>query len=237
MGWHTIPFAQEEKKLLTRLKAAGYTPDVVYDVGASNGSWSSQMAQVVPDAAYHLFEPLVDHNRSYADRMNETLAAQRKFSLHRIAVGDADGNIELGVTGDGYSSSVHYIENIGMTRATVPIRRIDRYAEANGLPRPNLIKIDVQGSEDAVLRGCGDLLKTVDVVLLEAWMIRGYGPRTPLLTELVQLLRPFGLVLVRLGDEYHNDSGELVHVDATFFSNALNQRLGAAWHTGWSQAA
>ena len=70
----------------------------------------------------------------------------------------------------------------------VPKYRLDAYIEHKRLPLPDVMKLDCQGAEEVILEGAVDCLRTADVVLLETWLTREYGPRTPLLTEIVAFL-------------------------------------------------
>lgn len=49
---------------------------------------------------------------------------------------------------------------------TVPLRRLD--ALLDGCDGPMLLKVDVQGAELEVLKGAGDRLRDVSVILVEA---------------------------------------------------------------------
>ena len=53
------------------------------------------------------------------------------------------------------------------TCITVPVARLDDYLEKMRLTPPVFLKIDVQGFEDAVLRGAGQVLKQVDFLEIE----------------------------------------------------------------------
>ena len=49
----TKNFAQLDQDLFTLLKNFGYQPKVIFDVGASNGTWSYNISQVYSDANYY----------------------------------------------------------------------------------------------------------------------------------------------------------------------------------------
>jgi FkbM family methyltransferase len=234
MPGNKSPYAGEELKFFTRLASFGYQPKVIYDIGASNGGWSANINAVFPHARYELFEPLAGTFEPYARQMKENLNAAPHFRLHPIALGEADGTIDMGMTPDGFGSSVHTRESLNMSKVRVPIRRLDSYAAEHRLHPPDIIKIDVQASEDAILRGCGELLASAGVLHLETWLRRCYGPRTPLLTELVEWLLPRGFVLVNFGDEYYSNHHELISVDAFFCSRQLMESIrGASKDWSW----
>ena len=44
----------------------GYVPDVVFDIGAADGSWTRQALQIWPDSHYVCFEPLTERRATLA---------------------------------------------------------------------------------------------------------------------------------------------------------------------------
>ena len=101
---------------------------------------------------------------------------------------------------------------------------MDEYVAANDLPHPEVLKMDVQGCEAFILEGAGELLSGVDIMVLETWLHRGYGPNTPVITELVQALWPLDFVLVDLGGPYFDEIGRLTAIDAFFLSKRLLEK-------------
>ena len=43
----------------------GYQPQVIFDIGTSDRSWSKDSHEVFPPAEFHLFEPLIDYDPAY----------------------------------------------------------------------------------------------------------------------------------------------------------------------------
>lgn len=224
-----ITDAAPECAFFATLARQGYEPRAVYDVGASDGSWSESVARIWPTAAYHLFEPLAEIRPEYAAGLRSRLALRPNFALHPVALGARNEEATLWAFPDGVSSSALERDQVpGVRRVKVPLRRLDDYVHRAGLPRPSVLKLDVQGTEDAILTGAGALLDQADVLLVETWLHRTYGGRTPLLTEIVAQLWPMDFVLVRLSGPYHGDLHRLTAVDATFLSKRLLERLRQA---------
>jgi hypothetical protein len=87
-----------------------------------------------------------------------------------------------------------------------------------------VIKIDVQGAERLILTGGRQTMATAKVLFLETWLTRGYGPDTPLLTEMIDFLTPAGFTLVDLGEQFRDERHRVYSVDAVFFSDELLRR-------------
>lgn len=91
---------------------------------------------------------------------------------------------------------------------------------------PDVLKADTQGFEKQVLQGLGDELSEIKVLLLETWLSRGYGQETPLLPELIAWLDERDFVLVETADDYRNENGFMVSVDAFFLRRDVAVNIG-----------
>lgn len=216
-----------ERCVLAELAAAGYRPQVIYDIGASNGVWSECISAVAPDASFHLFEPLCEIVEFYKRDLQDRSQRLKNFNVHPIALGETNGNCCLFVTHDGWGSSLHDRGDIPEVRerVTVPVYRLDDYAAEKNLPPPDVMKIDSQGGERVILNGAARLLQEVNVLFLETWFDRGYGPNTPLIGEIIDQLRGQGFSLVELGEKFFDAKHRLYSVDAFFFSERLMERF------------
>jgi FkbM family methyltransferase len=229
---HTDVFGAGEVAFFKRLHSFGYVPTVIYDIGASNGHWSETIQAVFPQAKYHLFEPLSGNYPKYDDTMGAMIARYPNCQLHPIALGNETGTIKFFCAKDGYSSSAHSMPQSLARELTVPSWRLDEYVTKHKLPVANILKLDVQGCEAMVLEGAGLLVGQADVIFMETWFNRGYGPNTPLITEFVEALRPLDFVLVDISGPYYGDFRELTSIDAFFLSKALLHRIKSR-SNGW----
>ena len=115
----------------------------------------------------------------------------------------------------------------GFVRRPVPIHRLDNYVAEHRLTFPDLIKMDVQGGEVRILSAATECLQHASALLLETWLYRVYGPKTPLLGEIIQYVREFGFDLVEFGDRYYDETHRLASIDALFLKRrALMERKG-----------
>jgi FkbM family methyltransferase len=222
-------YFQHETNLFRAFKEAGFEPRVFFEVGSSNSGWSFQMADLFPAARFHLFEPLIDHKKFYRENTALILQERPDFRVHKVAVGDLDGTIKMGVDATGYSASTLVMEtNDTFTELIeVPIRRLDSLVFEQDLPRPEVLKIDVQGGELGVLIGAGSILDNVQLIQTEVWLMRRYGNQTPLFHEIIDYLSTKGFLLIGFGGCYYGDLHELYATDAFFARNELLARSAA----------
>ncbi|MFN5515074.1 MAG: FkbM family methyltransferase [Cyanobacteriota bacterium] len=219
-------FAQLDQEAFLRLKSLGYQPQIIFDIGASDGSWSKDIVEVLPDATFHLFEPLIPFSDPYRVVLEQHLARYPNFIFHGWALGEKEGEASMTVFPNFVASSM--IETTGAVEGgqvvTVPVKTLTGLVSSNQLPIPDVIKIDTQGYELAILKGSREILPQVGVLILECWLYRGYGAQTPLLTEIADWLLLFGFRLWDIGETYRNDNGVLGTLDCLF----VNTQIGLA---------
>lgn len=227
-------YFRHETNLFRAFKEAGFEPRVFFEIGSSNSGWSYEMAALFPASRFHLFEPLIDYRDVYRENTATILRARPNFRVHKVAVGDCDGTIKMGVDASGYRSSTLVAElNETFTEMIeVPIRRLDTVAFEEDLPSPEVLKIDVQGAELNVLTGAGSLLATVQLIQAEVWLTRGYWKQTPLLFEISEYLNARGFLLVDFGGSYYGDLHDLYAIDAFFARRELLEQYADKFPEG-----
>jgi FkbM family methyltransferase len=146
---------------ISGLKQRGYTPSVVYDIGAADGSWARQAMKYWPKSSFVCFEPLVERQVALEQLKNDYPG---KVNFQACGVGDTDGELSFGVTELLWDSSFAYS---GSFARSVPIRKLDTLITQGVAPPPAFIKIDVQGYEKRVLDGGGLAMQSADLILME----------------------------------------------------------------------
>jgi FkbM family methyltransferase len=174
-------FAAHEVRVFTLLAKAGFSPATIFDIGAGNATWSAFIAGLFPQAAFHLFEPLAKLYAGFAQLLEFQMRHHPSFVLHEVALGAKCKAVTMRIHSDGFSSTTLDMGKHPeyQTRRSVPQFTLDRYVHDHGLALPDVIKLDVQGSEVAVLSQAKRCLERAEVVFAETWFTRGYGRQTP----------------------------------------------------------
>lgn len=154
------------KCLVDRLRPGG----TFIDVGANHGYFSVLAAQIVgPGGRVVAFEP----NPAVFDQLCDHVArnALTNVTAERLALADVDGPTELFLSACATNSGLSSIapEADGFARGSfrrdrriaVSAMTFDRWRTARGLDRIDLMKVDVEGAEAAVLRGMRQTLATM----------------------------------------------------------------------------
>lgn len=144
----------------------------VIDVGSYIGSFAYAIRHFLPDVQIYSFEPLPDNYQ----KLVKNLTPFDNFQAFNTALGDKSGELQFNRSEFSPSSSaldmgdLHreaFPHTAHTTRVRVPVTRLDDTLKELRLIPPVFLKIDVQGFEDAVLRGAGQLLKRVDYLEIE----------------------------------------------------------------------
>lgn len=128
---------------------------VFFDVGANIGIYAAMHARLRPAATTIAFEPT-----PFVADSGESITSANGLAVrwHRVAVSDAKGEATLYLsTRTDASNSLVKDHRQAKDTVTVPTVTIDGYVRESGLV-PQVIKIDVERHEPAVIRGATELL-------------------------------------------------------------------------------
>jgi len=129
--------------------------DTFVDVGANHGSFSIIASKLV---GANGFLCAIEPQPGMAALVEKSLTANAecKFQVHNFACGDRNGEVEFYIP-DSTSGTAGVFPGFSATAAhrklTVPLKRFDDALDWNSFPGKIFLKLDVEGSELAFLRG------------------------------------------------------------------------------------
>lgn len=127
----------------------GRSMQVAFDIGAHRGESALFLLETFPGVAVHSFEPFPGNYLAL-----QQAVAGRNVRTVQAAVTDCSGTVALAGGDTSQRGGVHGTgPTIEATAAT-----LDEYASEHGIDRVDLLKIDTEGNEAAVLRGASGLL-------------------------------------------------------------------------------
>jgi FkbM family methyltransferase len=187
--------------------------NVVYDIGANVGFFSLIASKLVSSAgAVYTFEPVSENGDSI--NRNITLNRLQNVRFFEVAVGGSSGSADLFLTDwDGGSTlSTSAVKTAQpLSRRTVRVVALDSFIQAEGLRRPDFVKIDVEGVELELLEGMsGTLAETKPVLLYEI----DDGDRASFerrWKELDTYVAEFGYTIRHLENSYSNADWHVGH--------------------------
>lgn len=188
-----LPFALRgaipSSELLPLVRSVSGPVRTVFDVGANRGQFTLLARDLFPRATIYSFEPLPN------PRIRSLIGSEQGVSWVECALTDRPGHEVLHVAKASDNSSL-FAPKFAEIERTLQVRcaRLDALTASMSVPGPVLLKIDVQGGELRVLRGCGDLLDSIEWVLVEVSFAPLYEGQ-PLADEVISYLtdRGFGI--------------------------------------------
>ena len=151
-----------EGQLRTFVAGAIRPGDVVYDIGAHVGLLSCPLARTARDVGATLF--------SFEPAPDSVAALRRNLALNDldavaevVPVGLSDAAGTASLSGDSNfgpdDSSVRSLFGDGSGSQSVELVRFDDWWAANGRPRVDVVKMDVEGAESLALGGMREAIK------------------------------------------------------------------------------
>lgn len=137
---------------------------VIFDVGANCGATSIHFSRHHPQATIHAFEP-GSEPRAY---LEANVAPYPNVHVHPIGLHDRDAQVPLyfGEGNSGLASVVPRADNQEGSEV-VTLRSAAAWAREQGIDRIDILKVDVEGVEPAVLESLAPLLPTVKALYVE----------------------------------------------------------------------
>jgi FkbM family methyltransferase len=152
----------------------GIPAPTIFDVGAYNGEFSKRIANVLPSAAIHAFEPMREAYATLKDglsgpqfRLNnvglsdKTEGAVNMFS-HRVPFGnlwEMHASLYRNVFEEYYHSDTYAYQ--------VSMDTLDNYCSLNNVAHIDYLKIDTEGNDLNVLRGARNMIARMAITFVQ----------------------------------------------------------------------
>jgi FkbM family methyltransferase len=171
----------------------------VIDIGANTGEYAEFLNGFFRPAAIYAFEPL----GSCQTQLQRLTWQIPHLKIFQVALDDHAGEETFWENAYGPSSSLLHVSEIHKqafphtereSQSTVKVARLDDVLDVDTLQGDILIKIDVQGVEDRVIRGGRAIFSAAAAVLIELSFVQMYEQQ-PVFDEIDALLRECGLRL------------------------------------------
>ena len=164
----------DAQSFLEDVRARGFSPKGILDVGANRGNWSVMALSIYPASRALLIEP--------QDEVEYYLAAlcakDKRCRYVKCGAGRQEEDLTLTLWEDTYGSSFSIPRDdelmaTGRQRA-VKVRTLDAILrEQESGFKPELVKLDVQGFELEALSGGQSLFGVAEVFIIETTLLTG----------------------------------------------------------------
>jgi FkbM family methyltransferase len=196
----------------------------VLDIGANKGQFSSAAHQLFPEARIYAFEPLPSDYRLLVERFVEV----PKFQAFNVALGEESGHLSFHQNESSPSSSALRITGLHNAKfpgtavsKTIEVRMepLDSFLPQLDLCERVLVKIDVQGFEDRVIRGGRRVIESADCVLVETMFASLYESQATF-ADVFALLSDSGFRFAGMLEQHvDRQTKEVLFGDAVFVAH------------------
>jgi FkbM family methyltransferase len=202
---------------------------VIFDVGAYHGEVTRQYRKFSSSARIYAFEPFAE---SFAI-LQKNLAEDKNSVPFNLGLADCKGIRRLRSNALAATNSllnthpevgIFWDENALITNGTsqTHFSTIDDFTDEQGIEKIDILKLDVQGAEDVVLRGGEKLIATgsIRMVYMEILVVPTYQGQKKL-HESLKLMDSLGFTLHSFHDQAERN-GRLLQLDALFLGSRLS---------------
>jgi len=221
LGWEIHRFSNGEMVCLSQQLTLRNIDNVI-DVGANQGQFASSLFSAGYNGSITSFEPLL---KPYEKLKKIAKKNYRWHIANRVAVGADLGVVEINISENLVSSSILPIlkdhtlaapSSKYVGKESISMITLDSFFNKTPMNRP-FIKIDTQGYEMQVLKGCSNSLQNVSGVLVEVSIASLYDGQADYIA-LLSFIRDAGFDLWAVNPGFREPStGRLLQFDALFF--------------------
>lgn len=179
---------------LSELKAQGFEPRVIYDIGACVLHWTNESRRIWPNAETVAFEAMDSSEFLYKEQglkyfmgtLSDVTGKEVEFYQNDWHPGGNSyykENAEVNPEAPQYFNEKH--------KRVLKTATLDAVVRLKQFPLPELIKMDVQGAELDVIKGASQVLQTVKHVILELQSVE-YNKGAPLKDTVIAYMDTIG---------------------------------------------
>ncbi|MGB7442590.1 MAG: FkbM family methyltransferase [Coleofasciculaceae cyanobacterium] len=197
----------------------------VFDIGAHTGSLALTIHAAFPEAQIYSFEPLPNCFKELQMRM----ASVKNFTGFNIALGEEASDLMIECNTFTPSSSLLKMTDLHKNEfpytrdskaVSIKVERLDNIAKQITIIDPLLVKIDVQGYEDKILKGGENTIKRSKLIIVETSFKELYQGQ-PLFDSIYHQLTDWGFNYAGAFEQLRGlKSGQVLQEDSLFIKNS-----------------
>jgi FkbM family methyltransferase len=145
---------KQEAAVVQKLAALVREDGVIYDLGANIGFYSLVFA-ANRKRVVHSFEPFDE--ALFGLRRNIEINGLSNITVHPVVLTDHSGWCRFSI--DNITATTSHISAPDEAGKDLPCTDLDSYIEKMKLPQPDLVKLDIEGSEQLIFAGMQNVLR------------------------------------------------------------------------------
>jgi FkbM family methyltransferase len=207
---------KEDYRWLTRFNIS-----TVVDIGANEGQFALKFSRILPSADFYCFEPI-----GSCFKILKSNLANVNCKLFPYALGDENAEMEINVYDHNPSSSLLEMAELHKSvfdksfdiksREKISVKILDEILVDKLNNKSYLVKIDVQGFEDKVIKGGKNVISQAKVIIIEMSYVELYKEQK-LFNDIYFLLISLGFSFKgNLAQSNNPKNGEVLYSDSIF---------------------
>ena len=217
------------KRFLEDVRARGFRPRGILDVGANRGRWTLLALSIFPDAEVVMVEP----QEEMRPILEAICAGRRRVELICAGAGKEAEQLVQTIWDDLDGSSFLPPVNEGQLRngkqRLTQMVTIDGILDQRSSIVPDLVKLDIQGFELEALKGAASLFGRTELFILETSLFP-FMPGMPTFPDCVQFMHERGYDLYDVAGYLRRPyDGALGQVDLAFARSGGKLRRSSQW--------
>jgi FkbM family methyltransferase len=211
--------------MLHRLRACGFTPAAILDIGAYHGDFSILAHTVWPDAWIAMIEANPAKMETLYAASRQCDGGKRSIVIEALLGDEWTGEPVPFYLSEGGSS--RYVENTTFPKPVIhlgvtPLDSIPVLPRFQ--PAPWLLKLDVQGAERDVLEGGREILRSVEVAIVECSTLE-YSQGAPTFADMVAYMDAAGFAVYDVCGQWRRQTdAALFQLDVVFVRHTSTLR-------------
>jgi FkbM family methyltransferase len=222
--YETISMPQAHKNILKKISET-FTPNVIYDIGASTLHWTKAAKNIWPNSEFCAFDAIEEAEKLYKSeniKYNIGVISDQDNKIVKFYENKENpaGNSYYKEIGHPNSVNVYpensYIERKSMTLETVVKR--------NNFLLPDLVKIDVQGAELDILKGGQTIINKAKYLIIELQNVE-YNRGAPLENVTIEYLQSNGWEIVESKFSNNGPDADYLFINTNYRADKADKIL------------
>ena len=156
-----------EELILKRLKKFNFK--IVFDVGANLGNWTKKATKELKTPTVHAF----DISSSSFNELKSLFSNSKNIIINNIGLSNKEDNVQYKDYGQSSIVNTLILESDFHDEGNLPelkntkVTTGDKYCQTHSIEEIDLLKIDVEGAEDLVLKGFHNKLNEGKIKIIQ----------------------------------------------------------------------
>lgn len=211
---------EHEEFLRTNKWLIDFGFETILDIGANEGQFAKRARKLFPNAIIISFEPIP----TVYEQLKENFKTDFQFKAINVGLGEKQEKIKFLLNEYSPSSSIlkmnHHTEHfdfaVKQNEIEIQLEQLDNFAQEIDLSKPYLVKLDVQGYEDRVIRGGINIISGAQMIISEVSFTSLYEGQV-LFDQIYTTLKALGFKYTGNYEQLYSPlNNEILQADAIF---------------------